>query len=253
MESNIIQDSKESTNLSLENLSLDDKSKKKKCKFVPIRDNQKPCLNDMSTDYGFCSKHKNSVQGRNAEREHILKKASIVSDDVKKSKKTTSNKKEPIEITTPSKDEKKHKKKDVLKTYIKPNYWGNYEHPDLHIVFNPSNTTAIGIQQLDGKVTPLKSKDIDICEKRGWKYLLHPSIKNTLKSEDVSVSSGEEDDTNDMDDDKYSEEDDKKSSTDNEEVVDEIENDENQEDVDEDDEEEYEEEEDEEVNDEDEE
>ena len=86
------------------------------------------------------------------------------------------------------------RKPTVRKMVIRPNYWGRFEDPNTHIVFDPISKCAYGVQDISGKLLALTSKHIAICERNGWNY-------NSLKSDsDVEEVSSEE-----WDDAEYSE------------------------------------------------
>ena len=68
---------------------------------------------------------------------------------------------------------------------IRPNYWGRYEDPDTHIVFDPTTTCAYGVQEPTGRVTALKPEHVEVCQRNGWNYNI------PYDSDDEEVSSDE--------------------------------------------------------------
>jgi len=66
----------------------------------------------------------------------------------------------------------------IKRIKIRANRWGRFEEPESHIVFDPVEKTAIGIQDhKSGRVLSLDSKAIEHCKKNLWKYKLRVTQK----------------------------------------------------------------------------
>lgn len=175
-----------------------------KCKFRPLRQDQPPCDQPPTTAYGFCKKHRTTVQARTAEKEWDKLHAAqnqVVEQPPPPVEKEHSDSDKEKSSDDESDHEKEEKEKVVIKnvkeekpktTVITPNYWGRYEHRDNHIVFDPHTRIAYGVQDHHtGKLLPLTRGHIDICKSKGWKY----NISSDSKNESDEESQSEEDDS----------------------------------------------------------
>ena len=85
---------------------------------------------------------------------------------------------------------------------IRKNAHGNHEHPETTFVFDPKTKKVIGKQNENGKVDPLSEKDIDICNKYKFSYVLPENLDSNARLEDEHVEELDEDeDVIDSDDD----------------------------------------------------
>jgi hypothetical protein len=76
----------------------------------------------------------------------------------------------PVKTTTKSNEPPKPIVKKVIR--IEKNKYGNYEHTDTHLVFDPATKSAYGVQHENGDVYSLQKEQINICNKYGWNYIL---------------------------------------------------------------------------------
>lgn len=174
------------------------------------------CLESDVSSWGFCEKHKKTVQSKSVKKIYDALQTRIPSTEeskVETSPKKTSPKKTSPKKTSPkktsptksspkreestetkketkskspvktqendddtkvanTKDETKVQPKYPLKTILVKNRWGNFEHSDSKIVFNPNTQQAFGVQRSDGSIYSLDPARIDICVRNGWKYLI---------------------------------------------------------------------------------
>lgn len=131
------------------------------CKYRPLRMSSCACQNEADTPWGFCNKHKRTVQSTEAKKEW---------DKRNNSTQTKGN-------TT--------RKTSKVKVKVTMNKFGKYEDRDTHLIFNPITKNVIGYQNPDGSVRALNSQDIQKCKERGWKYA-------TIKVPEEDESSSEE-------------------------------------------------------------
>jgi hypothetical protein len=180
---------------------------KKVCKFLPLRQDQPPCPEEPATPYGFCKKHRNTVQARKSEKEWekqqnienppppqpITEQAPAPVIEPEKSPETppprrVENKKS-LKVQIPEHDDSdsEPEEKIVLKpakksttTQIHKNQWGRFEHSETHIVFDPIERAAYGVQDHNtGKILPLTKSYIDICKNKKWKYQVPTHSEHT--------------------------------------------------------------------------
>ena len=232
----------------------------KMCLYVPGKPKGAPqCTSPSETPYGYCKKHCKTVQARKAqedyEAEHFLdepdvgEKASIVKtlvseevkpvatipqpvvvDQLEKAMKTQIQPIPKSVVTQPQQVKKEHTATPFIRRKtIRPNYWGRYEDPDTHIVFDPKTKTAYGVQEKSGRVGSLFREHIAICNKNKWKYAAAEEEESTISEEEEdsvhesdfeeseSDDEDDEDDSDEEDDDDSDEEDDDDSDEDEEE------------------------------------
>lgn len=144
-----------------------------KCIYRPTRGKYTKCENDVNTDYGYCSKHSSTLQAKKAKDKY---------EDLTKFE---------------EKSEEEEELEEPVKITAVRNKWGNYEHKETGIVFDPSTRYAYGIQKKNGDVHSLKPDDVRLCIEYGWKYKL-PNIKyervvNSDEDESEEETSEEED------------------------------------------------------------
>jgi len=87
---------------------------------------------------------------------------------------------------------------------IRKNKFGNYEHFETGLVFNNESKNAIGRQNNStGKIDSLTPKDIELCKKFKFKYIIPENLStdkglNSVKVEDVDDEEEEELDEEDI-------------------------------------------------------
>jgi hypothetical protein len=118
---------------------------------------------------------------------YLQGKSSIKAPPTKKSSKKSSVKKsdKPPELV-------KNMVKKVPVIAIRKNQYGNFEHPETHLVFDNKLKKAIGIQGDDGSIITLTKHDIDICNKFKFSYVLPSNLDSNIKLEDETVDELEE-------------------------------------------------------------
>lgn len=77
---------------------------------------------------------------------------------------------EEVEEVVKVEKEVKTKKPKEEGMRLRRNDYGNFEHKETSIVFNPRTVKACGIQHPNGTVYPLSAKDIKVCERNQWDY-----------------------------------------------------------------------------------
>jgi hypothetical protein len=160
---------------------------RKTCKFIPKKGELTPCLDVSTTAYGFCSKHKNTVQSRQAEllyaKEQMEKK--IAESMQIQEQKLVENK------VVPQNEEIEEKPK---KKIISQNKWGRFEDLETGIVFDPTTKTAFGVQnRKTGGLMRLDDEKVLICQEKGWRYKLFDINKKPSKKKVSSPVESEND------------------------------------------------------------
>jgi hypothetical protein len=195
----------------------------KKCMYRPLRGPSVECLDPVVTPFGFCKKHKTTVQAKKAKDKWEMEEILPAKEEVKPQQPNVIptmpilplKKPPPVEI--PPKEESDYEDenemnnqiiKDVKETQekpalppvgrlvLRPNKYNRFEDPDSHIVFDPRTKCAYGIQTKNGKVLALSNKEIDICKKRGWRYQIRKPIipDDDEESEEEQSEEEEEED-----------------------------------------------------------
>ncbi|AMQ10774.1 hypothetical protein [Brazilian marseillevirus] len=168
------------------------------CRFKAQRGNAEVCGQQSVVPYGFCSKHKATVQGKQAK------------DVFEKQQKEVQEKK----VESQKVEVKEEKKQTVVS--IRKNSFGNWQHTETGIIFRNIDKKAYGTQAADGKISPLTQKEVEYCKQRKWSYV-SPVEEETEdeeeddddEQEDEEEESGEEEETEEEeDDDEEQEEDD---------------------------------------------
>ena len=99
--------------------------------------------------------------------------------------KTTAPRKKAVKKKGPTKEQAQNlvdrlvkKKKSPLS--VRRNNFGNYEHAETRLVFDPNDQSAIGKQSEDehgnGIITPLTPEDIDTCNRYNFNYTLPENL-----------------------------------------------------------------------------
>lgn len=144
---------------------------------------------------------------------------SSTANSVKESKKESKEKpdkvvekvkKPPAKKSSPSKrspvnkeDVPVRKLVEAPKISVSRNKWGNYEHADSHLVFNPQTQKVFGKQQEDGSVTTLTAEDIEECKRWKFNWELPENLNNGKKEDEpafVKEDSDEDEQVEDVDD-----------------------------------------------------
>ncbi len=89
---------------------------------------------------------------------------------------------------------------------VRRNKFGNYEHPETHLVFNKVDKMVYGRQNDNGTVDDLDKETIDLCNKFKFKYVLPENLNKTTTTS-TNITQDDEDDE-DEDDDEILEDDD---------------------------------------------
>ena len=91
---------------------------------------------------------------------------------------------------------------------IRPNQFGNHEHPETKLVFNATKQ-VIGKQNYNGNIDELTKEDIELCNKFKFKFKMPKNLneKTSLaESEDEEIEEIEEEDEEDKEEDEKIEE-----------------------------------------------
>jgi hypothetical protein len=164
------------------------------CRFNSAKDVR--CDQPAVTEWGFCKKHAKTIQSKNAQAAT----------------------KQEIEASTSSKQTEAAT--STKRKVIRPNKWGRFEDIDTHIVFDPFNKTAVGVQLANGKMKKLEDEHVELCKKHGWKYSLdsddeEESAEGSFESEEsedeASVYSSEQEEASEIEEDESDEDDDQDS------------------------------------------
>ncbi|AEA07076.1 conserved hypothetical protein [Lausannevirus] len=149
------------------------------CRFKAQRGNAEVCGQPSAVPYGFCSKHKATVQAKQAK------------DAFEKEQKELQEKK-----AEPQKVEAKEEKKQTVIS-IRKNAFGNWQHTDTGIIFRNIDKKAYGTQASDGKISPLTSKEVEYCKQRKWSYVAPTEEESDEEEEYEEDSDDEEEDGDD--------------------------------------------------------
>ncbi|ALX27515.1 hypothetical protein GMAR_ORF141 [Golden Marseillevirus] len=168
------------------------------CRFKPQKGNGEVCGQAVAVPYGFCSKHKGTVQAKQAK------------DVYEKEQKEKEQKKESA---PPQKEEQEPKKTAIA---IRKNKFGIFQHTETGIIFGAIDKKAYGTQDANGKISPLSEKEIDYCERRGWRYTV-PDEDNETEESGEEEESDEEEEESEEEDEESGEEDDEEEETEEEE------------------------------------
>lgn len=145
---------------------------------------------DKKTLEAICRLKKLKISGKKEELQtRILQATGQISKEnkIKESPVKTTTKK-----TTPPKKKKTtppvvQKLEEKTHTYnISRNKWGNYEHLETQLVFNPETKTVYGRQTDSENVVELTTEDIELCKKYKFPYTL-PTNLNLNKNSEIEV------------------------------------------------------------------
>jgi hypothetical protein len=165
------------------------------CQYINSRgDNKgKPCggkVSQSSKSGKYCTKH---LKEEKEEKE--------TKTETKKSVEKVAPKKTKDDFTPATKEELKQKIEERKPTInIMKNKYGNYEHADTHIVLDKESHMAYG-KQVNDKVIPLSSDDIEMCKILNFKYKLPESLSTSSKAITYDSDSDSDEDIYDDEDD----------------------------------------------------
>lgn len=162
----------------------------KTCRFIATRGKQR-CNNSTSTDFGFCTKHKNTVQGKKAAKEyseHLAEMERRKQEELNNIRKEVRQEElERMKQTIEERPVREGKRKPAIrKKVIRPNHWGRYEDTETHIVFDPENKCAYGVQDPSGEILALSVRDIEKCKINGWNYISPDSDEESYDLEEYN-------------------------------------------------------------------
>ena len=80
---------------------------------------------------------------------------------------------------------------------IRKNKFGNYEHQESGLIFNPGSKKVIGTQDSTGNILTITSEDIELCNKYKFEYCI-PENLNT--ADDEFAESGDENEELELED-----------------------------------------------------
>lgn len=83
---------------------------------------------------------------------------------------------------------------------VRPNSFGNLEHPETGLVFDRKTEKVIGKQLDDGKVADLTESDIEACKKFKFMYTIPDNLDQKTSLDEVRVDELEESDEEIQDD-----------------------------------------------------
>ncbi len=149
-----------------------------KCIYHSLRGKREQCKNDADTAYGYCKNHVQTVQAKRAKK--AWDSLNVQEQESHEQDNSTEQDTEPHEQDnsteqpqdTESHEQKSPKKSSKRVAKIIYNEWGNYEHPETCIVFNPKSRAAYGVQHRNGDVYSLGPDQVKICIRNGWNYIL---------------------------------------------------------------------------------
>jgi hypothetical protein len=190
-----------------------------KCKYVSTRGPKKECTKIATVPYGFCTIHKNTIQAKTERGKYesskqktepspppeVEKEAEQPLTEVDLPKKKEPQEKPPVkkkEETSKSEPVKKVKMQPPPKLRVRKNKWGNFEHKETSMVFNPLTRKACGVQLASGHVRGIGSEEVKICAKYNWDY----EIISDSESEDDDMGKTEEEDSDQGEEDENPEE-----------------------------------------------
>nr|WNL49869.1 hypothetical protein MarFTMF_353 [Marseillevirus sp.] len=150
------------------------------CRFKATRGNGEICGQQSVVPYGFCTKHKSSVQGKQA-------KELFEKQQEEKAKQAEKVSAPPASV---------QEKKQTTTISIRKNAFGNWQHSETGIIFRNHDKKASGIQNSKGEITPLTKEAVQYCEKRGWSYVSPEVEEDTDEDEETAEDeSAEEEDS----------------------------------------------------------
>lgn len=82
---------------------------------------------------------------------------------------------------------------NALTVSIRRNQFGNHEHPETALVFDPKTKKVIGKQNDNGSVDDLTPEDIDVCNQYKFDYSVPENLDKKSKLEEEKVEELDED------------------------------------------------------------
>lgn len=181
-----------------------EKPEKKVSKSLPVckyefkkgKNSGTKCTSKVSSiDSDYCRKHKPSDKEDEEEKEE---KKEVEKKTIKPKSDNTNSSTTSAVVT---------KLNESKPSYVLPrNKYGNYEHPDTHLVFDKVTREVYG-KQVEDRVESLTPEDIELCRKLNFKCRLPLTLSKTRveedeKEEETEYSSSDEEvsETDDEDD-----------------------------------------------------
>lgn len=136
------------------------------------------CKNEGEKKYhGFCSRHKNTVQAKNAQKEHEEAKVeekpeTEVEEEIKKNE-PAKNEEEPAKDEQVDDDsaEESEEDEEPKSLVAKRNKWGYHEHKETKMCFDPHTKRVVGrMNHRKGRLYALTEKDKEVCDEYGMQY-----------------------------------------------------------------------------------
>lgn len=155
-----------------------------------VRKTKSPQLTSMNVAElkAMCKQHGLRVSGKKGDL--IARLAEVLSEP----KEEETKEEEEVEIDEDSPKASPRPRKTKLKSReftIRPNAWGNFEHPETRLVFDRTDKIAIGTQQDDGTIDNLTPSDIENCKKFGFNWTVPEKLES---KKEVKIASEADDD-----------------------------------------------------------
>lgn len=154
-----------------------------RCKYH-AKGRKDSCPAEATTEYGFCTKHRNTIQGKNARKAYEEKKElKRKAEEAKKKEEEEKLKVEEEEEEYTDEEEEDEEEEEELPSLVaKRNKWGNYVHQPTGICFDIRTKKAIGTQGRAGKIFALTRADKHLCDE--WRILYSDSEDEYEESDD---------------------------------------------------------------------
>lgn len=111
---------------------------------------------------------------------------------------------------------------------VRPNKFGNLEHPSTGIVFDRKSMKALGKQEDDGTLSDLTEDDIEFCKQNKYSYNIPENLDKNLDLKNVKIEELDEDSDIEIKEEPINEEDIQEDDEEDEDEVVEIEEDEDE-------------------------
>lgn len=140
----------------------------------------------------LCKQHGLRVSGKKSDL--IARLAEVLSE----SKEEENKEEEEVEIDEDSPKASPRPKKTKLKSReftIRPNAWGNFEHPETQLIFDKTDKIVIGTQQDDGTIADLTPSDIENCKKYGFNWTVPEKLES---KKDVQIVDDDDEESEEL-------------------------------------------------------
>ena len=167
-----------------------------KCLYKALRGTSGECAEPVVTEYGFCKKHKQTVQARKCkdkfEADQLLpSKEEPVASPVKEDDKEEAEELgKELEKEMEEKSVKQSEPPVPGRLILRPNKWNRFEDPATGLVWDSCSKACYGIQGKNGKVLALTDKEIALCIKNRWRYQI---MKRQVPDSDDDEENSDED------------------------------------------------------------